>query len=214
MPTNSNSIRVLLADDHKLLLDSFALIFKDHPTVDVVATAANGLEVLDILAEHEIDIVLLDINMPKLNGVETCKKITRLFPSVSVIALSMYREASYVKRMKSFGAKGYVLKDDTAEEIIEAVISVYSGKEYFSKQLKDLIFESLFSAVKPDLPAVTRREKDVLAEIANGLSNKSIAEKLFISQHTVDSHRKNLLAKLEAKNSAELVKIAMEKGII
>lgn len=214
MPSAAKPIRILLADDHKLLLDSFALIFKDIAYIDVVATAADGLEVLDILTAQEVDVVLLDINMPKLNGVETCKKITRSFPNVAVIALSMYREASYVKRMKSFGAKGYVLKDDTADEIIEAITAVFNGKEYFSKQLKDLIFESLFSAVKPDLPAVTRREKDVLAEIADGLSNKSIAEKLFISQHTVDSHRKNLLAKLEAKNSAELVKIAMEKGII
>jgi DNA-binding NarL/FixJ family response regulator len=207
-------IKLLIADDHKILLDGFQSLFKEVDDIDVMATASNGQEVLDLLNEYQVDIVLLDINMPILNGVETCKKISREFPGVKVIALSMYREASYVKRMKTFGAKGYVLKDDSAKEIVTAIRSVYKGKEYYSTQLKDLIFESLFSAVKSEVPAITRREKDVLTQIAEGHSNKIIADKLFISQHTVDSHRKNLLSKLDAKNTAELVKKAMERGLI
>jgi len=207
-------IKILIADDHKLLLDGFTSIFKSMPDLEVVATAQNGQEVLDLLEQTNIDVALLDINMPILNGVETCKKISRLYPDVKVIALSMYREASYVKRMRSFGARGYVLKDDSAEEIVEANRSVFANKEYYSKQLKDLIFDSLFSSNKPEMPAVTRREKDVLQKISEGHSNRVIAELLFISQHTADSHRKNLLAKFNAKNTAELVRKAMEKGFI
>jgi len=207
-------IKILIADDHKLLLDGFTSIFKSMPDLEVVATAQNGQEVLDLLEQTNIDVALLDINMPILNGVETCKKISRLYPDVKVIALSMYREASYVKRMRSFGARGYVLKDDSAEEIVEAIRSVFANKEYYSKQLKDLIFDSLFSSNKPEMPAVTRREKDVLQKISEGHSNRVIAELLFISQHTADSHRKNLLAKFNAKNTAELVRKAMEKGFI
>lgn len=211
---NTPDIRLLIADDHQLLLDSLTTWFDQVEGLEVVGRAKNGLEVLKIVKETAVDVVLMDINMPELNGIMTCKKLTKSHPLVKVIALSMYREASYVKRMKSFGAKGYVLKDDSAEEMTTAIRAVHDGKEYYSSQLKDLIIDSLFTTLKPALPTITRREKEVLEKIAAGYSNNKIATLLFISAHTVDSHRKNLLAKFEAKNSAELVSKAMEQGLL
>ncbi len=207
-------IRLLIADDHKILLDSFVSLFRDQKDIVVVAIANNGVQVMELLNGTEVDVALLDINMPEMNGVETAKKISKEFPSVKVIALSMYKEASYVKRMKAHGAKGYLLKDDSADEMIKAIHLVDQGQEYYSNQLKDLLLSHILTSEKTSIAALTRREKEVLGLIADGNSNKAIASKLFVSIHTVDSHRKNLLAKFDAKNTAELVKKAMEKGLI
>ena len=207
-------IRLLIADDHKVLLDGFVSLFRDQEEISVVGVASNGMQVLDILKGTEVDIALLDINMPELNGVETARRISKDFPNTKIIALSMYKEASYVKRMKENGAMGYILKDDSADEMIEAIQQVYIGQEYFSNQLKDLLLSQVLTQKKSSDARLTRREKEVLTHIADGFSNKEIADKLFVSTHTIDSHRKNLLAKLEAKNTAELVKKAMERGII
>ena len=207
-------IRLLIADDHKVLLDGFVSLFRDQEEISVVGVASNGMQVLDILKGTEVDIALLDINMPELNGVETARRISKEFPNTKIIALSMYKEASYVKRMKENGAMGYILKDDSADEMIEAIQQVHIGQEYFSSQLKDLLLSQVLTQKKSSDARLTRREKEVLTHIADGFSNKEIADKLFVSTHTIDSHRKNLLAKLEAKNTAELVKKAMERGII
>ncbi len=207
-------INILIADDHKVLMDGFVSIFKNVEDFHVVASVNNGQEVLDKLKETEVDIVLLDINMPVLNGVETCKKISKDYPQVKVIALSMYRESSFVKRMKQNGAKGYLLKDDSADIIIEAIHTVSKGKEYYSDQLKNILFNQVFEEKTFNTAAVTKREKEVLELIAEGMTNKEIGDKLFVSNHTIISHRKNLIEKFNAKNTAELVKLAIEKGVI
>lgn len=207
-------INILIADDHTVLMDGFISIFKNVDNFHVVASVNNGAKVLEVLAEKEVDIVLLDINMPVLNGVETCKKISKEYPEVKVIALSMYRQASFIKRMRQNGAKGYVLKDDTAEIITEAIQKVYQGREYYSEQLKNIVMNNVFQKEQSNVSMVTKREKEVLELIAQGLTNKGISEKLFLSDHTVVSHRKNLISKFNAKNTAELVRITMEKGII
>lgn len=206
-------IKLLIADDHKVLLDGFKSLFENISDIDVVATVKNGAEVLETLKNTKVDVVLLDINMPVLNGVEACKKIKKLYPEIKVVALSMYKEVSYVKRMKTYGASAYLLKDDSSEEIVKAIYKVNDGGEYFSMQLKDLLFNNVFS---DDLGVVTltKREKEVIQLISEGLSNKEIGEKLILSTHTIDSHRKNLLSKFDAKNKAELVKKAMEKGML
>jgi len=206
-------IDILIADDHKVLLDGFISLFKNEEGINVVATAYNGQEVIDKLKETPIDIALLDINMPVINGVETCKLITKRYPKTKVIALSMYKQKSYVKRMKLNGARGYLLKDDSASEIIKAITEVHSGGEYYSHQLQQ-------SDKSKDAPtifnqdSITTREQEILELIAKGQSNKQIGLLLHISNHTVDSHRKNLLNKFQAKNAAELVKMAIDKGLL
>jgi len=206
-------INLLIADDHKVLLDGFISIFEKENDIDVVATAANGLEVLDHLSKKEIDICLLDINMPELNGVETCKKITKRYPDIKVVALSMYKQSSFIKRMKQNGAKGYLLKDDNAEELLDAIRQVNDGKEYYSKQLVDILVNNVLDK-NYNQDSVTKREKEVLELIAEGYTNLEISKRLFLSEHTIISHRKNLISKLNAKNSAELVKLSIEKGFI
>ncbi len=207
-------IKILIADDHKVLVDGFVALFEKVDDFQVIGTVNNGKEVLNTLSTSEVDIVLMDINMPVLNGVETCKRISKKYPNIKVIALSMYREASFVKRMKQNGAKGYILKDDSADTIIEAIHEIYKGKEYYSDQLKNILYNQVFTKRSTNTTAVTKREKEVLALIAEGMTNKEIGKKLFVSDHTIISHRKNLIEKFDAKNTAELVKLAIEKGII
>lgn len=207
-------IQLLITDDHKVLLDGFISLFKDLDEVTVVATANDGYESLNMLGQHKVDVVLMDINMPNLNGVETCKIISEQFPDVKVIALSMYKQSSYVNKMKMNGAKGYLLKDDTSEEIIEAIKAVYVGKEYYSRQIKEILSNPSLEEIELDTSTITRRETEILNLISEGLSTKLIGEKLFISAHTVESHRKNLLFKFKAKNTASLVKKAMDIGLL
>jgi len=208
-------IRIIIADDHKVLLEGFELIFKDIDHIEVVATACNDLEVLELLSQDTgIDIVLLDINMPQLNGVETCRKLSRKYPEVKVIAISMYKQASYVKRMKSYGARGYLLKDDSGDEMIEAIERVYDGKEYYSNKLLGMLMNNVLNEPKEMIPSITKREKEVLVLISEGYSNREVSEQLIISVHTVDSHRKNLISKFNAKNTAELIKKTMDIGLL
>jgi len=208
-------ISVLIADDHQVLLDGFVSIFDDIEDINVIGTVSNGKQVLDFVALKSPDIILLDINMPVLNGVETCKWLTRSHPEISVIALSMYDQSSYYKRMMQYGAKGYLLKNDNAEEIELAIRKVMSGDTYVSSKMQMAIQDA--EVPTPESPTsfdVSKRELEVLHEIAAGYTDQQIGEKLYISHHTVTSHRKKLFQKLGAHNAAQLVRIAMEKGLI
>ena len=203
-----------MADDHNVVLDGFISIFEPIENFNVVATANNGMEVLDLLEKVKVDVALLDIDMPLLNGVETCKQMSKKFPEVKVITLSMHREPSFIKRMRQNGAMGYVLKDDNKETLIEAINEVSKGNEYYSDQLKSIVMNHVFKKKTGPSNFITKREKEVLELIAKGLTNKNISEALYVSEHTASSHRKNLLSKFNAKNTADLVRITMEKGLI
>ena len=207
-------IQLLIADDHKVLLEGVSSIFQDLDNINVVATARDGIEAISQLQQQKIDIVLLDINMPNMNGVETCRIITERHPEVKVIALSMYKQSSYVNKMKMNGAKGYLLKDDSSEEIIAAIESVYAGNEYYSAQIQVVLSNPELDEMELDASSITRRESEILSLIAEGYSTKLIGDQLYISTHTVESHRKNLLLKFKAKNTASLVKKAMDFGVL
>lgn len=207
-------VRLLIADDHQVLIDGFKSIFDYEEGIHVVATALNGQEVLDHLKDIEVDVILLDINMPVLNGVETTKRITKKYPAVKVIALSMYDQQSYFKRMMQYGARGYLLKNDPIDEILIAISTVMQGQRYISEKLRDQLSSIEFLTGSKQDVEISTRELDVLKLISEGMTDTEMAEKLFISSHTVNSHRKNLLSKFNAKNSAVLVKKALEKGLI
>lgn len=207
-------VRLLIADDHQVLIDGFKSIFDYEEGIQVVATALNGQEVLDHLKDTEVDVILLDINMPVLNGVETTKRITKKYPGVKVIALSMYDQQSYFKRMMQYGARGYLLKNDPIDEILTAISTVMEGQRYISEKLRDQLSSIEFLTGSKQDVEISTRELDVLKLISEGMTDTEMAEKLFISSHTVNSHRKNLLSKFNAKNSAVLVKKALEKGLI
>jgi len=205
-------IRLLVADDHQALVDGFISIINEVDDIAVVATAANGYEVLKKLEEVTVDIVLMDINMPELNGVETCKRIRTKYVDIKVIALTMHKKQSFIKRMMQYGAKGYLLKDDPSSEIIRAVRAVMEGNIYHSQRVRDIALA--FSDMADQSTELSPRELEILQHISHGLTNQGIAEKLFLSPHTTETHRRNLLLKLDAKNTAELVRKGMEKGLI
>lgn len=211
-------IQILIADDHQLVIDGLKLMLQSEQQMECVAEAHNGQEVLDYLQTNPVDIVLLDINMPVLNGVETCKLIDKNFPSVKVIGLSMLKEANLIKLMLKHGAKGYLLKNTGKEEVIEAIMAVATGKKYFGSEVSDLIFNS-FSGErskkkKSPFPQLSRREKQVLQLIVDEYTTGEIAEQLSISFGTVETHRRNLLVKLGARNTAGLVRATFEYELL
>ena len=206
-------IKLLIADDHQFLLDGFSSIVDQLDDMKIVTTAINGKEVLRLLAEHEVDIALLDINMPVLNGVETCKKIQKEYPSVKVIALSMHKKQSFVKRMIQYGAQGYILKDDPSQHIIDGIRLVYEGGIYYSPRVTEIAM-SLSPIPNSSLNQITDRELEVLQLISRGYTNHEMAEKMHLSRHTTESHRRHLLTKLDARNTAQLVRKGLEKGLI
>lgn len=208
-------IRVLIADDHQVILDGFNSIFHQLEDIELVGKLKNGQEVLEFLESSKVDIAILDIKMPLLNGVETCKKISRMYPNTKVIALSMFDQQSYMKRMFQYGAMGYLLKDDTAKEVEKAIRLVHAGEKYISMELRDRL-TNVDRIVNPRGRAIeiTSREEEVLSLLSQGLTDNEIGEKLFISFHTAKTHRKKLIAKFGAKNTTDLIRMAMEQGRI
>lgn len=178
------------------------------PFVTVTGLAQNAYQAIEHLKEILPEIVITDINMPEISGIELSSKIRKEYPNVKIIAMSTYNERSYVSQMVQAGASGYLLKSASREEMEEAILTVSSGKLYMSLEL-DISREEI-----KKMPVLTTREREVLVLIAEGLTNPQIAERLFVSPHTVDSHRKNLLTKFEVNNTAGLIKWAAKNGLI
>jgi len=207
----------MIADDHRILIEGLQLLIGQEDDLAIVTTAVNGKQVIDRLQEYDIDIVLLDINLPVINGIELCRTITRDFPEVRVLALTSYKKGVFIQQMLKAGALGYVLKHSAAEEIVRAVRAVMAGETYLNASVTTTLMETLRS--QPDnhdefLPQLTRREKQVLSLIARELTTKEIAQELHLSEHTVESHRRNLLTKLNVRNVVGLIRKAMQRGLI
>ena len=210
-----NNIKVYIVDDHQMVVTGLISMLESEPEIEGIGFALNAEDALIFLAENPADIVLVDINLPKMDGVTLCKEILKLNSNSKVIALSSFDEVSFVKQMVQNGAKGYLLKNTSGNDLIEAIQFVESGKEYFSESIqKALLAASLGRSQTSFIPKITRREKEVLTLITEECTTKDIAEKLFISVATVETHRLHLLSKLGAKNTAGLVRIAIEKGLI
>ena len=182
--------------------------------IKIAGTAGSAIEALKILNSVPVDIALLDINLPDINGIELCKKIKKEFPAVKVLGISTYCDRSYVSRMIENGALGYLAKSADAEEIVRAIRTAGRGQLYLSLSTEQLLQPPAAPTSPGTLPALTRREKEVFQLIADGLTNPQIAENLFISPLTVDSHRKNLLTKLNVNNTAALVRLAVEQRLL
>ncbi len=211
-------INVLIADDHQLVIDGIKLMLSDEPDLYCTGEANNGAQALVLLKEKAFDLVILDINMPVLNGVETCKQISKDYPNVKILALSMLKEASLIKLMLKNGAHGYLLKNAGKDEVLEAIRAVLAGKKYFSEEVSEIIMSSLTGKQEKTktspFPKLSRREKQVLQLIVEEYTTSEIAEKLFISFGTVETHRRNLLIKLGARNTAGLVRTSLEYGLL
>jgi len=208
-------IKILLVDDHKVVRDGLKYHFEDHPEYNISFEAANGLEALEILRSETVDIVISDISMPEMDGINLLQEIRKEWPTQKVIALTMLGEVTHIKNMISHGVNGYLLKNSTEEEILKSIDEVNKGNNYFSSEVTQSLIDDLQGKKKPkqrltlETP-LSKREKEVLSLIAKEYTNQEIADELFISVRTVDSHKHNLLEKTGAKNVAGLVLYAIE----
>jgi DNA-binding NarL/FixJ family response regulator len=209
-------IRLLLADDHTMFTDGLAMLLSQHEEISVVGSATDGEMLLTLLRIHSADIVLLDINMPGMNGIESCARIRKEFPGVRVIIISMYKTREFIQSLYRLGADGYLLKNTGREELITAIKTVHGGGSYFSAEVAQVVLEEKTAMTSfPEKAAMlSGREIEIVKLVAKGLNNDEIGDQLFISQHTVKTHRKKILQKLEMNTTAELVSYAARLGLL
>jgi DNA-binding NarL/FixJ family response regulator len=213
--------KILIADDHAMFADGIASILKAEDDIEVVGQCLDGPSVIEFLKKGKADILLLDVNLPGMSGIEVCKKVVTDYNETKVLAISMFNEESFVTEILNNGAMGYILKNTGREELLKAINTILSGTSYFSKDVTETIMKGLMNQRKGSsqesrklIPKVSRREKEVLDLIIKEHTTQEIANQLFISLKTVESHRSNLLAKLNARNTAGLVRIAMENNLL
>jgi two-component system nitrate/nitrite response regulator NarL len=211
---SKNEIRVLLADDHELVRDGIRARLEKTGALTVIGEATNGKEALDLTAALRPDVLLMDISMPKMNGLEAAREICRRSPRTGVLILSIYDNPEYVRGVVQAGARGYILKDISASEMITAITSVANGGYYFSSAVGPTLIGNNQNTLVEDPYRLTERERQVLTAIAKGQPNKEVAKNLGISVRTVESHRLNLREKVGCKNAAQLYKIAQEIGLL
>jgi len=211
-----SKIKVLLVDDHQIIIDGLKSLLSNSGEIAIVSEANNGREALRILDLIEIDVVLMDIDMPVLNGIETLKEIRRNGSAVKVIILSMHNEAGMIKSLVNIGANGYLLKSSSQDEVISAILKVAGGQQYFSTEVTLSLLNKSQNGIQSNqqLELLTDRETEIIQLIAEGFSNKEIGDKLFISHRTVDTHRTNLMKKLNVSNIAGLISYAIKNGIV
>ena len=208
-------IRIIIADDHQLFRNGLKILLNAFPEFEIAGEASNGEEFLKTLMNTSADIALMDINMPEMDGIEATRKALKLCPGLNVIALSMYGEEEYYYKMVDAGAKGFLLKDSNISEVKEAILTVRKGGSYFSQELLYHVIQKFKHRENESKSAnLSRREKEILIKICEGLSNQEIAETLFISKRTVDKHRANLLGKTNSKNTASLILFAIRNKLI
>jgi len=208
--------KVVIVDDHTLFRNGLRILLNTLEDYQVVAEAANGRQFLDLLEKNVPDLVLLDINMPVMDGIEAATIAQKLYPELKIITLSMYGEEDYYYKMVNAGVKGFVLKNSDIKEVKTALDVVYDGGSFFSSELLQNLVNSLKSSSKSKEThaELSEREMEILILICQGLSNQEIGDKLFISKRTVDKHRANILEKSESKNTAQLVVYAIKNKLV
>lgn len=211
-----SKIKILVVDDHNVVRNGLKLLFQDEEAFEVVADASNGEDALLAVEKYQPDVVITDVSMPGMNGIELTKLIMKDWPEVNVLVLSMHNEDEYVLDSLSAGAMGYIPKDSDEIEIKNAVINISKGKMYYSSSLSDILAKKLIKKVKnKDVEEkLTERETEVLGLIVNGYINKEIASLLNVSKRTVDNHRTNLMRKIDARNTADIVRVALLKELV
>jgi len=205
------AIKLFIVDDHYMVIEGIHSLLQNETNIEWMGHATNAASCLAFLQNQKPDVILMDISLPDKSGIDLCKEVKEKYPGIYILGLSTFNQQSFIEKMISGGASGYILKNATHEELMEGIETVMKGKQFLS-------FDAAVALRKPgvgnDIPVITRREKEVLELIAEGMTNHSIAQQLFISTTTVDTHRKNLLAKFGAKNTASLVRVAMQLKLI
>lgn len=203
-------VTVFIVDDHYMVIEGIRSLLQHEENIEWAGHSTSTGSCLAFLRIRQPDVILMDINLPDGSGIDLCKKVKDQYPSIAVIGLSTFNQQSFVERMVQNGASGYILKNASKEELIGAIQTVAKGNKYYSQEISGILKKGLVSTI----PVLTRREREVLCLIAEGYTNGEIAEKIFVSITTVDTHRKNLLAKFDTRNTASLVKMAMELGLL
>lgn len=210
-------IQIVIVDDHQILREGLRQMLNTEEDFKIIGEAANGADALILLQTVKPDVVLMDVNMPVMDGVEATARIHTLYPEIKILALTMLDQGSFVQLMLRNGASGFLVKDSGKEELIYAIKEVFHHSRYLGEQATDLLIGNIVrqqKTVKSFLPTLTRREKEVLKWIMQGMSDADISRQLLVSPSTIESHRKNIRSKLGARNSAEIVRIAMERGLV
>lgn len=213
-------IRIIIADDHKLFRDGIKSLLSSEEEFQVVAEASNGAELIEQALKIESDLILTDIAMPEVNGISAAKKINESIPDLPILILSMYNSEEFIMDAIRIGAKGYLPKDVSPDELFIAIREVHNGNEYFSHSISEKVMKSFInqtrqkSRIKSNTPSLTDREIEIVKLIAEGLLNKEIADKLNISIRTVDTHKTNIQHKLKLKSSVEIAKYAIRHDLI
>ena len=210
-------IKIVITDDHQLVIDGIKLMLAEADDMVCVGEANGGEQALELLSKTAADVLLLDINMPGMDGLECCRRVKQEFPPVKILMLSMLREGSLVKMLLKEGASGYLLKNAGKDEVLDAIRKVHAGGRIFSSDLMDIFLEDSSKKSKPPsspFPIISRREKQVLQLIVEERTTAEIAKELYISFATVETHRRNLLMKLNVRNTAGLVRIALLYDLI
>jgi len=202
-----NKISILIADDHKLIRETWSYILNNDPRFKVVAACGNGEEAVELAKEKHPGIILMDINMTPFSGLEATKQIRKIIPDSKIIGVTMHSQPAYAKKMLQIGAKGYVTKNSSKEEMIKAILEVYQGNKYVCEEIRNILSDQSLEEKQdsPSINTLTEREMQIINLIKQGFSSKEIAGNLEISLKTVEVHRHNILKKLKLKNSASLV---------
>lgn len=210
----SKKFRILLADDHSVVRQGFRLILENQPDMEVVGEASNGREAVTVAEALQPDVVVMDVTMPELNGIEATRRISELAPRARVLALSMHKDSVYVREILRAGAKGYLLKDAAGNDLLAAVRAVARGEAYLSPAVSDAVLTDYRKHVTNPIDLLTSREREVLQMIAEGKTNKEIANSLQLSVYTVEAHRGRIMEKLNLHSTGELVRFALRNGLI
>lgn len=205
-------ITIIIADDHTMFRQGLISLLQEEENITVVGEASNGKEALTLLEKQEADVLLLDIEMPEVDGFDVLRNLKKKHNTTKVLALTMHTSTEFVKNIIKAGADGYLQKDAEKSNLIEAIKQIVTQGSYYTPQIAALLLNDL----KKEIPntAISPREKEVIQLIVDGNTTKEIAKKLYLSKHTIESHRQNILSKLQLKNSAELVKYAIQKGLV
>jgi len=210
-------IKILLADDHKLLIDGLAAILEKQEDFRLIGVAKNGLESVELAGKHKPDIILMDISMPRLNGLDASRKILRDLPDTKIIILSMHADRRYIRESIRIGSRGYLLKESAAREVVKAIKDVQNGEIFFSRSVREQVLHDYVEWIKEGDKAsyspLSVREREVLQLLAEGKSTKDVADILNVSVKTVESHRKQVMDKLDLHSIAELNKYAIREGL-
>lgn len=210
------TIRILISDDHQLFREGIANLLSASPRIKIVGQAENGQEAINKAKELKPDIVIMDLSLPIINGVDATRILHKELPQTKVLVLSMHAEKNYIKEALEAGAFGYLFKDCTYDQLIEAINTVYQGKKYLSDKITEVLIQDYLNkeVVSASSPELSERESEILKLIAEGKTTREISDLLFISVKTVGTHKQHILENLELKTTADIIKYAIKKGIV